>query len=29
MGVFPPEVEVAEGSDSQTRLLGKAGYWRP
>lgn len=29
MGAFPPEVDVPEGSDSQTRLLGKAGYWRP
>jgi len=29
MGVFPPEVQVPEGSDSQTRLLGKTGYWRP
>lgn len=29
MGVFPPEIQVPEDSDSQTRLLAKAGYWKP
>jgi uncharacterized protein (TIGR03086 family) len=27
--VFGPEVAVPEGSDSETRLLGKAGFWVP
>lgn len=29
MGVFPPEVEVPAGSDRETQLLGRAGYWVP
>lgn len=29
MGVFAPETQVREGSDSQTRLLAKSGYWKP
>lgn len=29
MGVFPPEVEVPEGSDREVQLLGKVGYWVP
>lgn len=26
-GVFPPEVQVPEASDKETRLLAKVGYW--
>jgi hypothetical protein len=29
IGVFPPEVEVPEGSDREVQLLGKVGYWTP
>jgi uncharacterized protein (TIGR03086 family) len=29
MGVFPPEVTVAEDSDAETRLLARVGYWAP
>jgi uncharacterized protein (TIGR03086 family) len=29
MGVFGPEVEVPEGSDRETQLLGRTGYWVP
>ncbi len=29
MGVFGPEVEVPAGSDRETQLLGKVGYWVP
>lgn len=29
MGIFGPEVEVPEGADRETQLLGKTGYWRP
>ena len=29
MGVFPPEIQVPEDSDSQTRLLAKVGHWKP
>lgn len=29
MGVFPPEVQVADDVDSETRLLAKVGYWVP
>jgi hypothetical protein len=29
MGAFPPEIQVPEGSDSETRLLAKVGYWVP
>jgi uncharacterized protein (TIGR03086 family) len=28
VGVFGPEVEVPEGADKQTRLLGLVGFWR-
>jgi hypothetical protein len=29
MGVFPPEIEVPAGADSETRLLARVGYLTP